>query len=247
MTNEDMQDCEDNFDEDEEIWGGIQIGVSKPYDHGENVERMYEKITRDIAKVGVPWMPPDILHCPIPDYAGEEAMVMAFAPDKIRKPLDHFVLCITNRSRREAPKPSPLYNDYLLATYEKLADPQWYKHLATSVLPQFIVALDANKGYLSNNQVTGEDSEKIHASDELTPAEEIFRKVVRIWGANFWSDSLCKSAFGPSAAEVVKRLKNEVAEARLFRGGALIISSYEEPTADEVRALDARLRPLLIA
>jgi hypothetical protein len=247
MTNEAGHDYEDQSDEDEEIDEGLQIWASKPYDHGENVEHMYKEITREIARVGAPWVPPDILDCPIPDYAGDEAMFTVFNPQVFRKPLSHFVFSITNRSRREVPEPSPLYSDYLLATYEKIENPQWYKRLATSVFPQLVAALDANRGYLSDNQVNEEDTDKIHESDERKPAEQILRSVSRIWGANFWSDSLCRSAFGPSAADVVKRLKNEVAEARLYRGGALIISSYEEPTADEVRALDGRLRPLLVA
>ncbi|HEX4327017.1 MAG TPA: hypothetical protein VH105_09365 [Burkholderiales bacterium] len=233
-------------DDDDYMEEGFQIIVSKPYDHGESVDRLYEDMTRKLAEVGAPWVPPDILTTPIGKYAGDPVMVAFFKKRGFKKPLNSFVLSITNRSRREAPEPSSFYDDYLIASYDKLLETQSYQHLVTSIFPKIVAAFGADAGELTNGQVSSEDWEVNNASDEIKPEEFFLGKVLRVWAANFWSDSLCKTAFGPSAADVVKRLQNEVVEARLYRGGALIISSHEEPTADEMRALDGRIRPLLV-
>ena len=101
-------------------------------------------------------------------------------------------------------------------------------------------------GVVENDQAYEETEEERDADDSEFDPRQGIGEVERIWGANFWNAKLCKIAFGRSPEEVVKRLHNEVAEVRAYLDGALVIPHYDEPTADEVRAIDGRLRPLLL-
>lgn len=230
---------------DFEFGDGWQLIVGQEYDHSQVVEEMYERITCELAAIGPPWVPEGVLGYPIPVYDGDESMATSFDKEKYQTPLESFVLNISNRSRTGPPMLPAMSRDYLVCTYGKLPDTRDYRHVVTSVFPRFVATMNTRHGYITNDRVRDEDWLKDNFDDYLPPAEELLKRVDRIWDANFWSDRLCRSAFGCTAQEVVSRLKDEVAEARLFHGGALILCSYEEPSADEVRALDGRLRPLL--
>ena len=82
---------------------------------------------------------------------------------------------------------------------------------------------------------------------DKTEEEKDDRFVVsRFYPVNFFDDLMCKRAFRVSAKELVKRLKPMCKRAELIDSGAFLIFTHEILTGDDLRALDAKARGLLV-
>lgn len=224
--------------------------VGRRFDLGTSPDSLYSRAFDVLSSLAPPWGLRGVAKKHLPPVKTNHSTGVSYTRD-VGRPVKVYVLAFQNRDHT---KPSPdiaMYDDSLIVEIRpKQLTSERYNALLREALPTYIDAMHPYRIALDESTIGVDDARIQLPNGASIPRPEYVEPRVGvhwIWPANFWDRELCRRAFGLTPEEVVERLSDHVAETRILNDGVLVIDSFNIPSDEAIRQIDARLRPLLLA
>ena len=224
------------------------VNVRHRFNFAETPDLLYDKAYEVLSSLMPPWGLHGIVKKPLPQVKSNFMTGVSYTRE-VGRPVKSYSLGFQNRAHSKPPADLPMYDDVLLVVVRpKQLTPELVSSLLREALPRFVEAMRPYWMALEEDGLGVEDArEKLPegGTKERVDFVDPRRGVNRIWPANYWDGELCRRAFNLTPEQVVQRLSSHVAEVRTINAGVLVIDSFDIPSDDAIRQIDARLRPLL--
>lgn len=214
-------------------------------------EQLSDHAYEVLSRIPAPWGLEGISKRGLREYAGEISTGVSYSKDLVMKggAIKSFSMGFMNRKRADTPANEPVNDDRLRVDFRLHKVSESWKYVMREVFPAYVEAMGAYFAVLEEEGLEFSDSWDCDpVTGTCSPKKDYVHSrigVSRIWPANYWDRELCMRAFSQTPEDVVQRLASRVAEARVFRDGALIICSYDIMPHELVASVDAELRPVL--
>ena len=211
-------------------------------------DALYKRAFDALSALDPPWGFKGLEKKPLTSGAKTASSVGVGYTRELGAPNQVFSIGFRNRHFQPVVEDSELYDDLLISElnldHKKIKVD--YAYMLRKVFPTYVDAMDAYVGFLSEGNHVYNRYIAARDAPSTENADVGFRHGVDvIWPANFWDRELCRRAFKLTPEQVVERVSAAVAEARVFKDGALVIYSYERLPNDDMHEIEATLRPLL--
>jgi len=203
-------------------------------------EAAYEHTVAHLSTLSPPWGLNGVVIKALPPF--KMARGVSYTRE-LGAPFQSFSFGFFHRYYNGDPPDDPLYDDTLNADIRIDNKSMDYAYFVKSVFPVYVQAIGA---YYADFWASQPSRLNGPEWDNGIDVDNCRQGVQRIWPANFWDRELCWRAFSLTPEQVVGRLREHVAEARVFLDGALVIHSYERVPDERVPLIDNELRPLLV-